>query len=462
MQNRAPVGLFLLLLSCFAPGARADLYSAEQAYEKKDFETAFRLYKELAELGQLNAQENLAVMYVSGEGVPRSNLMGYAWASIALENGGGEAMKSIIAQIEPHMTEKAQVKIEEIKSQFGREGLRKALLPDIFASANYIDREPCRILKGETSTYPPSAIRSGIQGNVYVEATVMPDGSGRNPRVIYAVPAGVFEESARETVLKTQFTPARTKKEGLVPCTMAFMIRYQIAGIDSDDYPKLDKFTEQTRVMAEAGDPRSQMLYGLLLSGVPQLKKTRSDAMPWFLKSAQAGVPSAQFAVGYSIMQGWGCECEEPKGLVWLHKAAAADQSDAQVALANYLLRGEPDPEEVAKAKKWLERAAATDNHEAKFYLAALLAAGPDAAARDPARALDLLKQVMRGVDVDPTAFEIRAAAHAMAGDFKSAQTDQRKALRMAQKLRWEVASQEMRLKNYDAGQTWTGDLFAF
>ena len=74
------------------------------------------------------------------------------------------------------------------------------------------------------------------------------------------------------------------------------------------------------------------------------------------------------------------------------------------------------------------------NNREAKFYLAALLAAGPDPATRDPVRSMTLLKQVMHDVDVDPTAFEIRAAANAIAGDFKAAQADQRKALRMAQR----------------------------
>jgi TonB family protein len=416
----------------------------------------------MAQLGNLQAQENVASMYVTGEGVKRNNLLGYAWATIAVENGGGEDMKSIVAQLEPHVTDSARAKIEALRAQYGKEGLRKALLPDIFANANYIDREPCHISKAADAFYPMDASSRGIQGNAYVEVTVMPDGSGRNPRVIYSVPAGVFEEAAREAMLKTRFTPARTKKGELVPCTMAVLMRYEMKGKSSDDYPKLEKLAEDTRKKAETGDPHAQMVYGLLLSGVPQLKSNRSDAMPWFVKSAQAGVATAQFAVGYSIMQGWGCQCDEPKGLVWLHKAAAADQSDAQVMLANYLLRGDPKPEDVAKARTWLERAVTGNNREAKFFLAALLAAGPDPATRDPARSLTLLKSVMREMDIDPTAYEIRAAALAMQGNFKEAQADQRKALKMAKKLGWEPASQEMRLNAYEANQSWSGDLFAF
>ena len=95
------------------------------------------------------------------------------------------------------------------------------------------------------------------------------------------------------------------------------------------------------------------------------------------------------------------------------------------------------------------------------FYLAALLASEPDESRRDPRRALELLGQVMEERDTDPSAWEIRAAANAMLGDFKTAQNDQKKALRMAEKLGWDVASQRARLEKYQSGAPWTGDLLA-
>jgi tetratricopeptide (TPR) repeat protein len=289
----------------------------------------------------------------------------------------------------------------------------------------------------------------------------MPDGRARNPRVVYAVPGDVFDEAARETILYSEFTPAQAKGVPM-PCTIGMMVRYTIKDASSAEYPELTTFVKNTKAKAEAGDPRAQLVYGMVVSGLPQLKQTRAEGMPWILKAAQSGLPTAQFMVGYSALQGWGCECDEPKGLVWLHKAAAADQSDAQVVLANYLLRGDPGPEEIDKALTWLERAAASGNRDGKFYLAGLLAAGVDASKRDPQRALKVLKEVMRDVDVDPTAFEIRAAANAMIGKFPEAQKDQAKALRMAQKLGWETASVQGRLIAYQANKPWTGDLFAF
>jgi uncharacterized protein len=444
-----------------AVSARADLYEAAKAYDAKDYPLAFDLYRQLAELGNSEAQETIAVMYVNGEGVKRDNVAGYGWASIAIDNGGGEPSRAIVSQLEPHMTPAARARIDAMRAKFGTDALKKALLPNIFSNANYVDREPCGMIKGYSGNYPAVASEKGIQGQAYVELTVMPDGRARNPRVVYSVPTGYFEEAARAAILRSEFKPARTK-DGFVPCTMAVMLRYQM-DYGKADYSRLDSFVEDTRKQAQAGDPRSQMLYGLLLAGVPQLKKTRSDAMPWFVKSAQAGMATAQYLVGVSAMQGWGCECEEPKGMAWLYKAAGADQSDAQVAIANYLLRGkQPTPEDATKARTWLERAVTHGNRDAKFYLAALLAASPDESSRDPQRALELLKTVMRDVDQDPTSFEIRAAANASLGNFDNAKKDQAKALRMARALGWDLASPEARLREYENNRPFTGDLFAF
>lgn len=441
--------------------ARSDLIGAMQAYDKKDFARSFQLFRELAELGQMDAQENLAIMYVSGEGVERDNVAGYAWAVIAKENGAGPGMQTIIDQLEPHMNAPARRKVAEITAQFGNVALGEKLLPKIFDGANYIDRTPCKLSKQAHISYPQEAVQRGIQGNVYMEYTVMPDGRARNPRVVFAVPNGVFENAARRMIMRSEYSPS-TQKGVPVPCTTGVMVMFVVDGAQKSDYSDLNMFVKKTQKQAEAGDPRAQVLYGLLLSGLPQIKKPRSDAMPYFVKAAQAGVPTAQFLVGYSSLLGWGCECNEPKAVVWLHKAAAADQPDAQVMLANYLLRGEPGPDQVAKALTWLERAATTENRDAKFYLAALLAAGSDPARRDPDRALKMLKEVMGDVDDDPTAFEIRASAYAMLGNYVEALKDQRKALRMAQDLGWETASQQARLGTYAASKPWTGDLFAF
>src|SRR5690349_3579887 len=128
MRRKTPL-VALLLCALAAPAARADVYAAAAAVEKQDFARAFELYREVAELGRLEGQENLAVSYVNGEGVKRDNVLGYSWAKIARENGGGVEMQKIIDVIEPRLTDAARLRAAELQAMFGKEALQKNLLP---------------------------------------------------------------------------------------------------------------------------------------------------------------------------------------------------------------------------------------------------------------------------------------------------------------------------------------------
>ena len=109
----------LALVLCMAGGAaHADLYQAIAAADKQDYARAFELYRELAELGHPEAQENLAVMYVNGEGVQRDNVLGYAWAKLALDNGGGEPAREIVRQLEPHLTAAARQRLADLQAHY--------------------------------------------------------------------------------------------------------------------------------------------------------------------------------------------------------------------------------------------------------------------------------------------------------------------------------------------------------
>ncbi len=438
----------------------ADLRSASVAYEKGDFATAFTIFKELAELGNPKAQANVAAMYARGEGTRMSNVHAYAWASLAAE-GGEVRAASLADELRANLTPVSLRIADDIKAQFNRAALDERLMPKILESADYADREPCRSEKAHMPEYPQDLNRRGIQGQVYVEVTVAPDGRARNPRIILAVPPELFDREVRKSVLRSKFIPARMAGQP-VPCVTAMFYTFRITDADMKDYYRLDEFVEKTRGEAEGGNVNSQMLYGMLLVGLPQLKKPRSDALPWFLKAAQAGAPAAQFTIGYSMLNGWGCQCEEDKSIIWLRKAAEADQADAQVTLASLALRGTPSDKDVKRAKIWLERAVTTGNDDARLYLAAVLAAAPSAEIRDPKRALALLGEIFRKFDDEPTVFEIRAAAAAAAGDFASALKDQRKAVAKAEKLGWDLATHNQRLARYSANEPWYGDLLAF
>src|ERR1044071_3151015 len=127
---RTKTGVIALILGLTgAHAAYADLYTAAAAVEKQDFARAFDLYREVAEMGRLEGQENLAVSYVNGEGVKRDNVLGFAWAQLARENGGGEEMQKIIETTQPHLTEGSKRRVAQLQAKFGKGGLQKSLRP---------------------------------------------------------------------------------------------------------------------------------------------------------------------------------------------------------------------------------------------------------------------------------------------------------------------------------------------
>ena len=448
-------GLILALLVC-APAA-ADLYSGETAYLKGDFAKAFQDFRELAEIGQPTAQLALAIMYGRGEGVRQSDIYAYAWASLAADNGLEKA-KAYADELHRRLAPGSEKIATDIRDQFGNARLDSQLNPEILEGAHNDDLARCHPVKTYLSAYPRDARRRGVQGQVYAEFSLMPDGRSRLPRIIYAVPEKLFDAAVRESLLRSEFgsAPAGTPP---AQCTIFYNFKLRI---DDSDYSRLLHFVAETRSHAEAGDPAKQMLYGILLVGLPQLHEPRSRALPWFLKAAQGGIPSAQYQVGFSLLKGWGCNCDENKGLDWLRRAAQQGQPDAEVTLAMYALKGNPDEQRSRQARLWLEQAAASGSHDGKLYLAALLAAAPAASGGDPKRALALLDEVFRGVNDDPTAFEIRAAAEASSGDFKAASRSEGRALEMAQKLSWDVSPLNERLSAYNSKQPWRGSLLDF
>ena len=450
-------GLWAVLAVFFCAPAAADLRSAEDAYTRHDFTKAFHDFQELAELGQPMAQLDLAIMYARGEGARQSDIYAYAWASLAADNGSEKA-KALADKLRPGLAPGSEKIAADIRGEFGNAELDARLNPRIVEDAEHEDRSRCHPVHVYMPKYPEEAASRGIQGGVYAEFSVMPDGRTRNPRIVYAFPSGTFEAAVRQSLLHSEYSEA---KPGSAPiqCTQFYNFTW---GASADQYPKLQSFVRETLKNAEGGDPQSQSVYGMLLVGLPQLNAPRSKAIPWFLKAAQGGVPTAQYQIGFGLLKGWGCNCEENKGLDWLRRAAQSGQPDAEVTLAMYALKGHPDEERFRQAKLWLEQAAASGSHDGKLYLSALLATTPAANGGDSKRAMSLLDEVYRGVKDDPTVHEIRAAAQANMGDFKAAVNTEREAIHKAGALKWDLTPLNERLAAYTAGQPWTGTLLIF
>jgi TPR repeat protein len=448
----------LLAFMSLAPAMGGDIYQAKSAYEKKDFAAAFAGFRALAELGHPLAQESVAIMYASGQGVTRDGMLAYAWAQVARENGASPRAQVIVDQLQSFVTPEARKAIDEIHSKFGRQALEESLLPRPRKPGDPPADPICKMSKpaNPDDYYPKAAIRASISGSVTLVTPVHSDGRARNPQILYSLPPDTFSQAGRQIAFATEYAPAE-KNGAFVPCSIVFAAHFAMSDVDTRAI--LDQLVQLEKSAAE-GDPSAQLEYAMVMLGWKNLNPDRKDFSSMFLQAAQAGLPMAQYIVGVGALHGSGVVKDRSKGVRWLEMAADAGQPDAQIALANDWLRDAPGGDGIVRAHELLGKALASGSQDARFYLAALLVGDPDPARRDPRRALALLDEVSRGED--PSTDELRAAAQSQFGEFSAAIKSQKRAIERARKLKWDVKPQVERLVSYENQQAWAGWLLVY
>ena len=460
MRRKSGFKVLIVCLAGFTSSlAHGDLYTANAAYQAKDFPRAFELYRELAELGHAETQETLAIMYIQGEGVKRDNILGYAWAALALEQRPSEMAQRIYDQLNPHITESGRKTAEELRAKFGKDALQKSILgiekiPDASKKVWCKVKAPAN----PANYFPPGPAEKGVSGFAIIDARVFSDGRDHDPRAKRLIPAQPFDGPAMLLSMNSLFSP-QIGNGSAEPCTILFKVKFTARSARTSKTVEPDLNAIKKR--AVSGNPDSQLVYGLLLQNADG-PPSGEVPLDWIIKAAQAGNSFAQYVVGHEQLNSFMVEANEAKGIFWLDKAARAGDNDAQLDLANYYLRDASNFVNVRKAVELLGRAVEGNRPEARFYLSALLASSPDAEVRNPKRALEIIGKDRGIYELNPIAWEIRAAAHAHLGEFDEASDLEKRAIRMAKALHWNTAPLEARLAAYQGKKSWTGDLLAF
>jgi TPR repeat protein len=113
------VAAVLLVLSFVEPVAAGPLEDADAALKRRDYATALRLIRPLAERGDANAQYNLGVFYDNGLGVPQDKVRAYMWFNLSAAQGreSAAAFRDLIARrMTPAQIAEAQKLAREWKS----------------------------------------------------------------------------------------------------------------------------------------------------------------------------------------------------------------------------------------------------------------------------------------------------------------------------------------------------------
>ena len=100
LRLKYAVAAIMLVLSFSVSVAAGSLEDADAAVKRRDYATALRLIRPLADQGDASAQYNLGVFYDNGLGVPQDKVSAYMWLNLAATQGkeGAATFRDLIAR----------------------------------------------------------------------------------------------------------------------------------------------------------------------------------------------------------------------------------------------------------------------------------------------------------------------------------------------------------------------------
>ncbi len=112
---KAALVALVLSVGLAAPVGAGPLEDGVAAYVRGDYETAYRLWRPLADQGNATARHNLGILYEDGEGVPQDYVQAHMWSDLAASASTGrrrdeavELRARIAAKMTPAQIAEAQ------------------------------------------------------------------------------------------------------------------------------------------------------------------------------------------------------------------------------------------------------------------------------------------------------------------------------------------------------------------
>ena len=231
-----------LIFVLVAGSAIADRHTALRAYQQRDFATALKEWKALADSGDAEAEFRVGVMYEQGEGVPSDPRQAANWYRKAAEQAYARAQYALgtlyekgqgVLQdyVQAHMWLNLASAQGETGASNERDKLAEKMTPDQIAEAQRLAREwkaklsqeqPRTIISSEypanngvsgpvvlykvDPSYSEKALQKNLQGSVVLHLIVDSEGHARDISVVKSLGLGL-DEKAIEAVEQWKFRP---------------------------------------------------------------------------------------------------------------------------------------------------------------------------------------------------------------------------------------------------------------
>lgn len=365
-------GLAVLLVT--GPGLAAtpvEFDATVTTYEEERFKPARTSFRRMAEAGVPEAQFNLGVMMLNGQGGAADRVEAALWIRVSADAGyqpATEAVDVVMKHLDDEQRSAFDQRLSDWQDRHAHGSLIERHQPETCES-DCLERDEnelpssgeTREPESETSDsevlvttvdgkellvkqrvqphYPRDAADSGTMGRVVLGAWLGDTGTLQHPHIIEQHPGDVFGEAATKAFKRWQFE----WPEGVPASAPKYMTQEIVFTLDSlsrGNQPnggktqrELQSAIEESESDLEAAHKAIWMVERLQLP-VPEQAK-RDAVVSVIFQAAQAGVPRAQRDLADRLVGGEMVQQDREAAIFWLKQAAFEGDAIAQFKLAS-------------------------------------------------------------------------------------------------------------------------------
>ncbi|MBM4164940.1 MAG: sel1 repeat family protein [Lentisphaerae bacterium] len=296
-------------------GSRTAAFLAARCYEDgigvdRDMTEALRWYRDAADQGSVQAQNNLAWIHHQGfGGVPQDIAEALTWYRRAAEQGS-------------------------IPAQCSLAGL-------LLADENSADAEAAEWYR-----------RAAEKGSALAQC---------NLALLLMTGRGVPRDESQASAL---FRSAALQKDPLAQFNLGYL-HMTGKGVPQDDAEAVRWY----RLAAEQGFATAQRNLGGMLAVGRGVPRNDAEAAKWYTRAAEQGDAGAQCNIGWMCAHGVGVDQDLVKAVTWYRRAAERGNPEALFMLGVMTVQGAGTARDETQGRRWIAEAAARGLDQARAWL---------------------------------------------------------------------------------------------
>lgn len=444
---------FICFSSTLSFNALADMQTAYEAAQNKDYPLAAKHFQQSANLGHAKAQNVLAQLHLHGAGVEKNPVLAYVYFALSNEQTPSEkskqAAKAVLARLSKEQQKIAQQTLNQYQQKIGKTVLNEQIMPTL--ANNPFILSPAKKVRGSKSVMQSSfTVRKVKLSSAILEYDIAPDGSIQDVGVAYSYFSSdkLLQDMIRSTYSGrfAQKQQQRYQENHIEDQRSIWAQRDVNKAAIKGDSKNFYKHFIQLETLAAKGNANAQYELGMYIIAFPSLNTNQIKAVDFMKKAADSGHANAAAEYAYYLFKGKGVKQDFTAGLNYLVRAAKDGNGRAQYRLGREFLSGQIIKKDHKKALFWLQQAEDAGDKNATFWLARTLLVQKNIQPTQINLAQTLLEKSEKSQENNPNWYYYVSQAELAQNNIESAVKSLNNAIDLASDFDWDVSKWQAEL----------------